>query len=105
MSALQIIANLTKVDTENRFERMFDSYYQLLDDKSMIPAAHVAGNSAKIVRAKPALEARITKRLLDIDKTHHEPERKDLIKGYAIEAFSEYLGVAKNKQDIIEFVK
>ena len=105
MSALQIIADLTKVDTENRFEKMFDNYYQLLDDRSMILAAHIAGNSAKIVRAKPALEARITKKLLDIDKTHHEPERKDLIKGYAIEAFHEYFEEARDRGKIVEFVK
>jgi len=36
MSAVQIMASLTKVDTENRFEKIVDKYYGLLDDKSMI---------------------------------------------------------------------
>ena len=105
MSALQIIASLTKVDTEDRFETIFDNYYELLDDRSVIPAAHVAGNSGKIARAKPGLQTRITNRLLGIDKTHRDPQRKDLVKGYAIEAFSEYFEEANNKKEIVEFVE
>ena len=71
----------------------------------MIPAAYTAGNSGKVVKAKPELETKITTRLLNIDDTHHEPERSDLIKGYAIEAFSEHFEKAKDKDKIIEFVK
>ncbi len=103
--AIYIIANLTGTDTKNKFERIFNKYYSLLNDKSIIPAAHVAGNSGKIVQAKPELQTKITNKLLSIDKTPHEPERRDLIKGYAIEAFSEYFEEAKNKKRIIEFAK
>jgi len=103
--AIHIIANLTRIDTKNKFEKIFNKYYKLFDDKSMIPASHVAGNSGKIVRAKPKLQIRITNRLLSIDKTHHHPERKDLIKGYAIESLDEYHKEVKNKKKILEFVK
>ena len=103
--AIHIITNLTKVDTKSRFEKIFDRFYGLLDDKSTTPASHVAGNSAKIVRAKPKLQTKITNRLLAIDKTHHHPERRDLIKGYAIDAFSEYFEIAKSKKTILEFVR
>ena len=105
ISAILIIANLTKVDAENKFEKIFDRYYQLLDDRSMITAIYAASNSGKIVRAKPELEAKITNELLNIDDTHHEPGRKDLIKAGAIEAFSEYFGEAREKDRIVEFVK
>ena len=103
--AIYIIANLTRLDKENDFEKIFDKYYNLLDDKSIIPAGHVAGNSGKIARARPELQAKITDKLLSIDETHHEPERRELIKGYAIESFSEYFEEAKNKREITEFVK
>ena len=103
--AIYFIANLTRVDTGNRFEKIFNKYYSLLNDKSMIPAAHLAGNSGKIAKAKPHLEEKITNKLLSLDKTHHISERKDLIKGYAIESFSEYFEEAKNKKKIIVFVK
>ena len=103
--AIHIITNLTEVDTKGKFEKIFDKFYALLDDKSIIPAAHVAGNSTKIVAGKPRLQTKITNRLLGIDKTRHHPERRDLIKGYASEAFSEYFEGAKNKRKILEFVE
>jgi hypothetical protein len=103
--AIYIMANLTKIDRENRFEKIFDKYYGLLDDDSVIPAAHLAGNSGKIALAKPQLQNRITNKLLNIDKTHHAPGRKELIKGYAIEAFGEYFAEAKDKKAILEFVE
>lgn len=103
--AIYIIANLTRIDTENQFEATFSAYYDLLDGKSVMTAAHAAGNSGKIARARPQLRARITDELLGIDNTHHPPGRKELIKGYAIEAFSEYFEEAENKDQIREYVE
>ena len=103
--ATYLIASLTRVDKENKFEKIFDKYYDLLDDKSVIPPSHTAKNSGKIAKAKPNLQTKITNKLLSIDETHHKPERKDLIKGYAIEAFNEYFEEAENKKEILEFVK
>ncbi|MFB0544745.1 MAG: hypothetical protein ACETVN_03440 [Asgard group archaeon] len=103
--AIYLIASLTRVDKENKFEKIFDKYYDLLDDKSVIPPSHTAKNSGKIAKAKPNLQTKITNKLLSIDETHHKPERKDLIKGYAIEAFNEYFEEAENKKEILEFVK
>ena len=100
---IYIIANLTRADAENKFEKLFDAYYGLLGDKSVIPPAHVAVNSGKIALAKPKLEAEITNRLLDIDKTVQR--HKDLVKASAIEAFEAYFEKSKDKARIIEFVK
>lgn len=105
MSAIQLIANLTKVDIENKFEKIIDKYYGLLNDKSMIVAVYVANNSGKIVEAKPHLESQITNKLLDIDRTHHPEGRKPLIKAGAIEAFEEYFTEAANRERIIAFIK
>ncbi len=105
LSAALLLANLTKVDKDNKFEKVFDRFYGLLNDKSFITAAYLAGASGKIVKAKPKLQTRITNRLLSIDKTHHEQERKDLVKTSIIEAFEEYFDQTRNKKRIIEFVK
>jgi hypothetical protein len=101
--AIYIIANLTKVDSENKFEKLFDTYYGLLGDKSVIPPAHVAVNSGKIALAKPNLQAEITNRLLDIDSTVQR--HMDLVKASAIEAFDAYFEKSKDQKRIIEFVK
>jgi len=105
LSAVLLVANLTGIDKDNKFERIFDRYYDLLDDKSFITAAYVAGASGRIAKAKPKLQTRITNRLLNIDKTHHEQERKDLVKASIIEAFEEYIGQIRNKKRIVDFVK
>ena len=103
--AIYIIANLAKDDPKNRFEKIFNKYYALLDDESVIPPAHVASNSPKIAKAKPHLQIKITNRLLGIDKTHHKPERKDLIKSYVIEAFGELFEGARSKKKMFQFVR
>jgi hypothetical protein len=105
ISAVQLIANLTQVDRENRFEGIVDKYYSLLDDKSVIVAIYVATSSGIIVKAKPQLEREITNRLLDIDSTHHPEGRKPLIKAGAIEAFDNYFPEANEKERIIAFVR
>jgi len=103
--AVHIIATLVEADEDDRFDAIFDSYYSLLDDESVMIAGHVAGVSGKIAKAKPKLQTRITKRLLNIDATHFEPGRKDLIKSYAIESFDAYFEEAENKEEIVEFVR
>ena len=105
LSVIPLLANLTRIDTEDKFDRIFDKYFSLLNDKSMIPAVWIAANSGKIARAKPDLQTRITNMLMTIDRTHHHPERRDLIKGSAIESFDEYFEEARNQKEILEFAK
>lgn len=100
--AIQLIANLTKIDKENKFKKIFNKYYDLLND-SVIVAGHITANSGKIARAKPELQTKITNKLLNIDKTIQK--HKDLIKAGAIESFSEYFNEAKDKNKIVDFVK
>jgi len=99
-----LIAAIIGADAEDRFEQIFDQYYGLLDDKSVITASYIAGNSGKIARTKPGLQSRITRRLLSIDETHHPPQRRDLIKGFAVEAFGQYFEESDHKAEILEFV-
>ena len=67
-------------------------------------AAHVAALSGKIALWKPHLQDTITKKLLNIDKTHRGSQ-KELVKGYAIEAFNDYFEEAGNKEEILHFVR
>jgi hypothetical protein len=100
-----LIAAIISVDSEDRFQEIFDEYYALLDGKSVIAACYVAGNSGRIANAKPQLRAEITARLLSIDDTHHPPERRDLIKGHAVEALGEYFEDSGDRSKILEFVR
>lgn len=100
-----LITSLTRVDSENKFDKIFDRYYSLLDDRSVVAATQIAANSGKIARAKPALQNRITDRLLSIDTTHHNQERRDRIKGYVIDSLGEYFEQVEDKQRILAFVE
>lgn len=102
LSAVRLLANLTRIDKESKFEKIFDQYYSLLND-SVIVAIYLVGDSGKIARVKPKLQPKITNKLLSIDKT--QQKHKDLVKGSALEAFSEYFEEIKNKKKIIDFAK
>ena len=52
-SAVWLLANLTRADKDNKFEKIFNKYYSLLDDKSFITAAYVSQASGTIALAKP----------------------------------------------------
>jgi len=103
--ATYILAGLTKADVENRFERILPEYLTLLDDESVMVAAHAAGNAARIVKAKPELEPCITGKMLEVDKTHQTPSHKELIKGYVIESFIQYYPHSQQKEKILEFAQ
>jgi hypothetical protein len=103
--AIHVIAFLVPLDEKGSFEKAFNTFYGLLDDESVMVASHAAGVSGSIAKAKPALQSKITKRLLGIAETHFEASRQDLIKSYIIEAFSQYVEEARDKVKIVEFVR
>ena len=105
LSAVLLLGNLTKADKDKKFEKLFNKYYSLLDDKSFITAAYIAQASGTIALTKPNLQTKITNKLLKIDETHHPQERKDLAKASIIEAFAQYYKNAKNKKAILTFVQ
>ena len=98
-----IIANLTSVDKEKKFEKISDTYCGLVEDKSFIVAVNVVGNLGKIAKAKPHLQAKITSILLGVGETSHK--HKDLMKGGSIQSFAEYFDETENKEKILEFVR
>ena len=102
-AALQLIANLTSVDEENKFEDIFDPYFDLLDDEKIIVTRYLVQNAGTIARAKPSLRTRIVERLLGIDETHHK--HKDLIKGDAIQSFEEFFEDYPDRERILGFVE
>ncbi|MFX1520948.1 MAG: hypothetical protein ACFFCD_13605 [Promethearchaeota archaeon] len=71
----------------------------------VITGVPTASPKNQTIKARPKLETKVTNRLLDIDKTHHNPERKDLIKGYATASFEKYIEEVKERKKIMDFVK
>lgn len=108
-NALAIVANLTRVDTDNKFDPIFDKYYSFLDDDYMVTVANVVGNSGKIAHAKPYLIPKITDELLkaqDISTTPHLTEEcKRVIAQQAIKTLDLFFDRIDQKEQVIAFVK
>ena len=104
--AVHTIANLVTAGDEGRFEKSFSAFYKLLDDESVMVAAHVAGVSGQIARAKPQLRPKITQRLLSIPQTHFPAERQALIMSYALVSLDEYFtdATTRDQDRILAFV-
>jgi hypothetical protein len=105
MSAINHLASLAVVDKENKFENIFGKYYRLLDDQSVIVGIYIAQASGRIALAKPSLQKGITDILLAVDKTHHLPGRKELIKAGIIGSFDQYMADYHDKSAIFAWVK
>ncbi|MFC1802716.1 hypothetical protein ACFL0D_01990 [Thermoproteota archaeon] len=108
-NAMAIIANLTKVDEDRKFDAIFDKYFSFLNDEYMVTVANVIGHSGKIALAKPYLIERITNELLKVENISTTPhlteECKRIIAEKAIKSFNLFFDKIKQKERIIIFVK
>lgn len=108
-NAMSIIANLTKVDRDNKFDSIFEKYYSFLDNDYLVTVATVVGNSGKIAQAKPHLTQRIVDKLLEVENIsttpHLSEEYKRVIAEHAIKSFDMFFPQIKQKDKVILFVK
>ncbi|MEI7827376.1 MAG: hypothetical protein WCI87_06255 [Euryarchaeota archaeon] len=102
--AINLLANLVKVDTEKRFEACFDRYFDNIASKKTMVAAQATLNAGKIAKAKPNLQTKITTTLLKVDQIH-QGKQTELMKAYAIEALNDYVDDIADKEKIIDFMK
>ena len=102
--AIYILADLTWVDKENKFEDIFEDYYGILAGDKIMTASHVALNSSKIALNKPELQSKILDRLLDIDNIH-QGRQNELLKSYVIEALRKMYPEIKDKERVAKFIE
>lgn len=102
--AINLLSNLTTVDTDNKFEPIFDRYFDNIKSYRTMVAGQTALNSGKIAKALPQLQSRITNILLNIERLH-KGKQTELLKGYAIESFDVYFNESNDKKLILDFVK
>ena len=108
-NAIAILANLTKVDTERKFDAIFDKYYSFLNDEYMVTVASIVGHSGKIALAKPYLIERITNELLKVEDIFMSPhlteECKRVIAENAIKSLDLFFDKIEQKGKVISFAK
>lgn len=108
-NAMAIVANLTAVDSERKFDQIFDKYYGYLGNEYMVTVANVVANSAKIASNKPYLADRIMVELLKVENLkvtpHLTEECRLVIAEHAIETFNTLINYTQNKRALIAFAK
>lgn len=107
--AMAIIANLTSVDKDRKFDSIFNKYYNFINDEYMVTVANLVGNSGKIALFKPNLIPMITNEILKVEdlKTtpHLTDECKRVIAESAITTFDMFFDKIENKEKVFSFVK
>jgi hypothetical protein len=107
--AMFIIANLTRVDMEKKFDSIFDKYFSFINDEYMVTVANVVGHAGKIALAKPYLIPKITKELLKVEtiKTtpHLTDECKKVIAEHAIQSLDMFFSQIEQKDKVLSFVQ
>lgn len=108
-NALAIIANLTKVDADKKFDAIFDKYYGFLNNAYMVTVANVVGNSSKIAQAKPYLIPKLTDELLKVENISTTPhlteECKRVIAQATIKSLDSFFDKVEQKERVIAFVR
>ncbi len=108
-NAMAVIANLTKVDVDGRFEGIFDKYYSNLNSEYMVTVANLVGNSKTIALAKPHLIPKITAELLKVENLattpHLTSECKLVIAEAAVESFDGFFDRVEDKGAVVAFVR
>jgi hypothetical protein len=104
-NAIIILSRLVQVDTERRFDHIFDRYFAHLWDGKLVTAANILENSGRIARNRPDMAERITQELLDVDRIPlPTPECREVARGKVLTAFAEYIDILKNNPGANDFI-
>jgi hypothetical protein len=112
--AILTLANLIKADTQKKFDRIFEKYYQPVTGDVMITASNTIGSSVKIISARPDMACRIAGEILKVEKAEYKmhgvlsPECRNVAIGHAVETFDEIFDLLDDKDikvKIVKFVK
>lgn len=105
-NAIEILSNLTDVDTDNKFKsKVLTKYFAFLKDESMVTAANTIVALGKVAANKSGLRQKITAELIKSDSLPYSAECQNILAGHAFLAFEKYAKEMKNKNEIISFAK
>ncbi|MDD4972649.1 MAG: hypothetical protein PHT07_24730 [Paludibacter sp.] len=105
-NAIDIIANLVSVDSQDKFSHTFSKYYGLLNEGSLITSGHVVENSGKIAIANPNLRERISAEVLRVNAISlPTSECRSILAGKAITTLGKYPDLITDKSAVITFVQ
>ena len=104
--ASRILANLTAVDGERRFDALLGRYFAPIRKRVMITAANVIGAAPRIARVRPDLQGRILAEILKVSSARYQtPTCRDIAIGHTLVALGEMSLDDKEKAKAASFAK
>lgn len=101
-----ILADLAPVDSQRKFDQIFDRYFAPISGPVMITAANLIGAAARIAEARPELAGRIAAELRRVEKAEYQtPECRNIAIGHAIQSFDRFFHLIKEKEPVIRLIK
>ncbi len=105
-NATFIIANLSSVDRDGKFEKVFDKYFAPIPGPVLITAANTIGSAAKIALAKPELTDKISHEILKVENAKYQTDEcRNIALGHAIKSFEQFFDQISAKKPVINLVK
>ena len=101
---IHLIANLTRIDSENKFDQIYENYFGIIKQGRTMTSAHAIEKAGKIAKFKQQYRSKITSLLLNFDNIY-KGKQTELMKASVIRAFSYYFEESNQKEDIIKFAK
>jgi hypothetical protein len=103
--ALEILANLTKVDTENRFLPIFSDYFKLLYDPKFLTGLWCVRSCQKVIENEKELLNQIISLLLEVEQNSlYKVHQIELLKFDILETFDKFYPEINDKIKINEFI-
>jgi hypothetical protein len=104
--AIEIIANLCKVDSAHHFENIFSKYFSSIHGYHMITAANTIKAAVVIAAFKHNLIEKIAEEILKVEEADYETaECNNIVIGQAIASLGVLFPQLKNKKPVFDFVK
>lgn len=104
--AIQMVANLVRVDAEHKFDALFERYFAAIRGAEMITAANTIRGASTIALSRPDLAGKICAEILNVERAKYQTkECVNIACGYAIDAFGGFFETIENKDAVLKFVK
>ncbi|MBI4303965.1 MAG: hypothetical protein HY665_06480 [Chloroflexi bacterium] len=105
-TAIDIVGLLSKVDTEQKIDKIMGKLFKLLNRGNMITANHAIVALANIALTKPEYQGNVTRELLAVERYNYETvECHNIVLGKAILAIGVYFDRLEDKRMVTDFVE
>lgn len=103
--AMQLLARLTKVDDQKKFDKIIDKYYEQLTDEKFLTRRYCILNSLEIIRNRPELSEIIICKIVSSLKTSDCTEKQqNLLISDLIQMVSEIYSSLKDIKELSQFL-